>query len=113
MGAGRGATCEAELASGALELVETSGSTGERLRILWDKGWWLRQETRGDAHEPASSPAAMDGELGPYREAILTTPACGLGTCHIGDLPFEERVDEHRLFLNQRPDPTFWTRRRA
>ena len=40
---------------------------------------------------------------------MLTTPACGLGTCHIGDLPYEERVDEYLLFLNQRPDPMFWT----
>jgi phenylacetate-CoA ligase len=43
-----------------------------------------------------------------YREAILTTPVCGLGACHAGDMTFEERLDEHRLFLNSRADPTFW-----
>ena len=48
---------------------------------------------------------SMDGGAGAYREAILTTPACGLGACHIGDLPFEERVDEYLLFLNQRAGP--------
>ncbi|HEY8040780.1 MAG TPA: hypothetical protein VIF15_13335 [Polyangiaceae bacterium] len=103
-----GRDVRAELASGALELVETSGSTGERLRILWDPGWWMRQEARAMRTHPAVA-AAMSGSLGEYREAILTTPACGLGTCHVGELPYEERVDGEHLFLNQRPDPLFWT----
>jgi phenylacetate-CoA ligase len=51
---------------------------------------------------------AMDGAFGPYREAILTTPVCGGGVCHTGDLSYEERRDEHRIFLNMRADPTFW-----
>jgi phenylacetate-CoA ligase len=103
-----GRDVRSELASGALELVETSGSTGERLRVLWDDGWWPRQESRAMRMHPVIA-AAMDGAKGPYREAILTTPACGLGICHVGDLPFEERVDGAHLFLNQRPDPLFWT----
>jgi phenylacetate-CoA ligase len=103
-----GRDVRADLASGALELVETSGSTGERLRILWDEGWWMRQEARA-MRTNALVAAAMDGARGAYREAILTTPACGLGTCHIGDLPYEERVDGLHLFLSQRPDPLFWT----
>ena len=82
-----GRDVRAELASGALELVETSGSTGERLRILWDEGWWMRQEARAMRTNDLVA-AAMDGARGAYREAILTTPACGLGTCHIGDLPY-------------------------
>lgn len=98
---------KAELASGEIELVETSGSTSERTRILWDKGWWLRQEERG-VRTSAVASRAMDGAAGPYREAILTTPVCGLGACHAGDLSFAERSDEHRLFLNTRPDPAFW-----
>jgi phenylacetate-CoA ligase len=103
-----GRDVRAELESGALELVETSGSTGERLRILWDEGWWMRQEARA-MRTNALVAAAMDGARGAYKEAILTTPACGLGTCHIGDLPYEERVDGLHLFLSQRPDPLFWT----
>jgi phenylacetate-CoA ligase len=102
-----GRDAKAELASGAIELVETSGSTGERLRILWDKGWWVRQEARA-FRTNALVAGAMDGAHGDYREAILTTPACGLGTCHTGDRAFEERIEGHYLFLNMRPDPTFW-----
>jgi len=103
-----GRDVRADLASGALELVETSGSTGDRLRILWDEGWWMRQEARAMRTNELVA-AAMDGARGAYRESILTTPACGLGTCHIGDLPYGERVDGLHLFLSQRPDPLFWT----
>jgi phenylacetate-CoA ligase len=103
-----GRDARADLESGALELVETSGSTGERMRILWDAGWWFRQEMRAIRTNPVVA-GTIDGEHGPFRESVLTTPACGLGTCHIGDLPYEERVDEYLLFLNQRPDPMFWT----
>lgn len=98
---------KAALASGDIELVETSGSTSERLRILWDKGWWIRQEDRAMRTNPIVA-RAHAGAFGPYKETILTTPVCGLATCHVGDLPLAERVDEHRLFLNMRPDPTFW-----
>ncbi|HEY1696802.1 MAG TPA: hypothetical protein VGG39_31795 [Polyangiaceae bacterium] len=104
----RGRDVRAELESGKLELVETSGSTGERMRILWDEGWWHRQESRAMRTNPVVADA-MDGKAAAFREVVLTTPACGLGTCHIGDLPYEERVDEYLLFLNQRPDPLFWT----
>jgi phenylacetate-coenzyme A ligase PaaK-like adenylate-forming protein len=98
----------AELESGQLELVETSGSTGDRLRILWDRGWWPRQEARAMRTNPEIA-AAMDGALGPYRESVLTTPACSLDTCHVGDLPYEDRKDETHLFLNTRTDPFYWT----
>jgi phenylacetate-CoA ligase len=98
---------KAALAAGDIELVETSGSTQERLRILWDKGWWIRQEDRAMRVNPTVA-SAHAGKFGGYKETILTTPVCGLATCHVGDLPLAERIDEHRLFLNMRPDPTFW-----
>lgn len=104
----RGRDVRAELESGALELVETSGSTGDRLRVLWDAGWWMRQEARAMRTNPRVA-AAMDGAFGPYREAILTTPTCSFDTCHVGDLPYGERIEGHHLFLNTRVDPFFWT----
>ncbi len=104
----RGRDVRAELESGALELVETSGSTGDRLRVLWDAGWWMRQEARAMRTNPRVA-AAMDGAFGPYREAILTTPTCSFDTCHVGDLPYDDRIEGHHLFLNTRVDPFFWT----
>lgn len=102
-----GRDVRAELASGDIELVETSGSTAERTRILWDKGWWLSQEERGMRTNPTVDRAMADAAR--YHEAILTTPVCGLGSCHTGEMSFDERLDEHRLFLNSRADPTFWS----
>jgi phenylacetate-CoA ligase len=95
----------ADLASGALELVETSGSTEERLRILWDRGWWMNQEERA-MRTNAHVARCLDDPS--YREAILTTPVCGGGVCHAGDMTYEERSDERHVFLNMRPDPTYW-----
>jgi hypothetical protein len=103
-----GRDVRAELESGELELVETSGSTGDRLRVLWDPGWWMRQEARGMRTNPRVA-AAMDGAFGPYREAILTTPTCSIDTCHVGDLPYDDRLEGQHLFLNTRVDPFFWT----
>jgi phenylacetate-coenzyme A ligase PaaK-like adenylate-forming protein len=103
-----GRDTRAELESGALALVETNETTGERTRVLWDAGWWPRQETRA-LRTSALLAAAMRGEGRPYREALLTTPATGLRTCNVGDLGYEERLEGDRLHLNQRPDPTFWT----
>jgi phenylacetate-CoA ligase len=102
-----GRDVKAELESGALEIVETSGSTEDRLNILWDRGWWLAQEERA-MRTNALVARAMDGAFGAYQESILTTPVCGGGQCHIGDLSYEERLEENHLFLNMRADPTFW-----
>lgn len=102
-----GRDVKAELASGKIEFVETSGSTGDRTRILWDKGWWLNQEERAFCTNGLVA-RALSSASTVYREAILTTPVCGLGSCHAGDLSLAERTDEHRLFLNTRADPTFW-----
>jgi phenylacetate-CoA ligase len=112
-----GRNVKAELASGDIELVETSGSTGDRTRILWDKGWWLHQEERAFRTHPliARSFAGATGSVGGhpqtpgrYKEGILTTPVCGLGACHTGEMTVEERTDDFRLFLNTKPDPTYW-----
>lgn len=103
-----GRDTKAEITAGALELVETSGSTGERLRVLWDEGWWPRQETRA-MRTNARVASILDGALGPYRESILTSPECGVGVCHYGDVPYEERKDETHLWLSQRPDPLYWS----
>ncbi len=102
-----GRDVKADLESGELEIVETSGSTEDRLNILWDRGWWLKQEERA-MRTNALVARAMDGAFGPYQESILTTPVCGGGQCHIGDLTYEERLEDNHLFLNMRADPTFW-----
>jgi phenylacetate-coenzyme A ligase PaaK-like adenylate-forming protein len=44
-----------------------------------------------------------------YREAVLTTPSCGGGTCHLGSQTVAERSIDGILFFNESADPTHWT----
>jgi phenylacetate-CoA ligase len=44
-----------------------------------------------------------------FREAVLTTPACGAGTCHFGSQTMAERSIDGMLFFNESEDPTHWT----
>lgn len=44
-----------------------------------------------------------------YREAVLTTPACGAGVCHFGSQTMVERNIDGILFFNESSDPTHWT----
>jgi phenylacetate-coenzyme A ligase PaaK-like adenylate-forming protein len=44
-----------------------------------------------------------------FKEAVLTTPACGAGTCHVGRLTAAERQIDGMLFFNESADPTHWT----
>ena len=48
-----------------------------------------------------------------YREAVLTTPACGAGTCHFGSQTAAERNIDGILFFNESADPTHWTDQRV
>lgn len=46
-----------------------------------------------------------------FREAVLTTPACGAGVCHFGSASMAERSVDGMLFLNESQDPSLWTDR--
>lgn len=50
-------------------------------------------------------------ERADFREAVLTTPACGGGTCHLGSQTSAERSIDGMLFLNESADPTHWSER--
>jgi len=94
------------LAAGDVALVETAGTSGERARVLWDRGWWEERELLALREHPAAR-AAIDAAG--YEEAILAAPTRGMGSCHSGDPSYEERKEGHRLHLNSRQDPTYWT----
>ncbi len=95
------------LQSGELALVGTSGTSGERVQVLWHQPWWDAQELDGfAAHRLCAGLVAREG----YREAVLTTPVCSGNLCHVGALPMEERIEGDRtLFLNQTVDPGRWS----
>jgi phenylacetate-CoA ligase len=95
----------AGLAAGEIELVTTSGSTGDRVVNVWYQPWW-------DASEAASwrlNAHARAAATGAHREAILTSPWCAGFPCESGRLSREERTLGRLLFLSERSDPSLWT----
>lgn len=102
-----GRDARAELASGAISVVDTGGADA-RVRVLFDAKWWRAQERRALAIHPRAQ-AALAGELGAFRDAVLWVPERGTGSCGAGDPGYEERLEGARLHLNSRQDPTFWT----
>ncbi|MBX3209688.1 MAG: hypothetical protein KF764_31935 [Labilithrix sp.] len=102
-----GRDAKAELASGAISVVDT-GSADARVRVLFDAAWWRAQERRALAIHPRAA-SAFAGELGAFRDAVLWVPERGTGSCGSGDPAYEDRLEGARLHLNSRQDPTFWT----
>lgn len=89
-----------------VSFVGTSGTTGERVQVIWHQPWWDAQERDGFQIHPLTR-SLVDGE--DYREAVLTTPVCSGNVCHQGRLSMEMRTEGDRLlFLNQTADPSLW-----
>lgn len=90
-----------------VEFVGTSGTTGERVQVLWHQPWWDAQER--DGFRVNKLTRACIEQQG-YCEAVLTTPVCSGNLCHVGRLTMEMRtLDEGLLFLNQTIDPSLWS----
>src|SRR4051812_7183289 len=91
---------------GDVEIIATSGTTENRLQVLWEWSWWDPQER--EAMRLNARVAGTMAATGGFREAVLTTPVCGGTTCHIGTLTRQERTIDGMLFLNQVADPSLW-----
>jgi len=89
-------------------LLATSGTTADRLQVIWEWSWWDPQEREAMRLNARIAAAMSDAS---YREAVLTTPACGAGTCHFGSQTAAERSIDGILFFNESADPTHWTDR--
>jgi len=87
-------------------LLATSGTTADRLQVIWEWSWWDPQEREAMRLNARIRTAMAHAE---FREAVLTTPACGAGTCHFGSQTMAERSIDGMLFLNESDDPTHWT----
>jgi phenylacetate-CoA ligase len=87
-------------------LLATSGTTSDRLQVIWEWSWWDPQEREAMRLNRRIAAAMQRHE---YREAVLTTPACGAGTCHFGTQTAAERTIDGILFFNESADPTHWT----
>jgi phenylacetate-CoA ligase len=87
-------------------LLATSGTTADRLQVIWEWSWWDPQEREAMRLNRRIASAMARAE---FREAVLTTPACGAGTCHFGSQTMAERSIDGMLFLNESEDPTHWS----
>jgi phenylacetate-coenzyme A ligase PaaK-like adenylate-forming protein len=98
----------AAMRSEAVTLLSTSGTTTDRLQVIWEWSWWDPQEREAMRLNAAIACSMARAD---YREAVLTTPACGAGTCHFGGQTVAERSIDGILFFNESADPTHWTGR--
>jgi phenylacetate-coenzyme A ligase PaaK-like adenylate-forming protein len=93
------------LASHEINLVETSGTTDDKITNIWNQQWW-------DASERSSwklNSFLNQAATGEHREAILANPRnVGFISDEV-DLPFEKRRLSHFLYLNEKTDPTAWS----
>jgi phenylacetate-CoA ligase len=87
-------------------LLATSGTTADRLQVIWEWSWWDPQEREAMR---LNGLIARSMVRPGYREAVLTTPACGAGVCHFGSQTMIERNVDGILFFNESSDPTHWT----
>ena len=99
-----GVDYEAELASGRVSYVSTSGSTADQVTLFWSQAWWDRSER---------SSWALNAHLrrtadGAHREAVLASPRCVGPYCPGVTLPVRERTLGRLLFLNQTLNPANW-----
>lgn len=96
--------CKDGFASGEISMDSTSGTSEERVSVVWNQNWWDLSE-----RESARLNTTLNGIFSaPHREAVLTTPTCSGNICHVGEASMQERTIGNLLFLNQTPDPTAW-----
>ncbi len=89
-------------------LLATSGTTADRLQVIWEWSWWDPQEREAMRLNARIARSMRDAG---FREAVLTTPTCGAGLCHFGSRSMAERSIDGMLFLNENADPSLWSER--
>lgn len=94
----------AALASGEVSLIETSGTTDDRVTNIWNQTWWDVSERASWALNTVTSRVAT----GDHREAILVNPRNVGFISDTVDLPMEKRRLSRYLYLNEKTDPLSW-----
>jgi phenylacetate-CoA ligase len=93
------------IANGEIQMVETSGTTDDKVTNIWNQEWW-------DASERASWKLNADMEriaTGEHREAILVNPKNVGIISDEADLSMEKRRLGRLLYLNEKTDPKAWS----
>jgi len=93
-----GQTLEILLDQNLVELEHTSGTSSERLPVIFGRGWWNAQEDR--ALRLNSFVAKVLDEHPHARRATLTSPSCNGLTCPTVWMSREQRTIGSALFVN-------------
>ncbi len=93
-----GQTVEMLLAQNLIELEHTSGTSEERLPVIFARGWWNEQEER--ALRLNAFVAKILDEHPNARRATITSPACNGLTCPTVWMSREQRTFGNALFVN-------------
>ena len=100
-----GADLDRAIARGEVCLIETSGTTADKITNIWNQEWW-------DASEAASwklNSYMSQFATGNHREAILVNPKnVGIKSDQV-DLTLEQRSLSRFLYLNEKTDFSYWT----
>jgi phenylacetate-CoA ligase len=93
------------IAHGEIQMVETSGTTDDKVTNIWNQKWW-------DASERASWKlnAVMERvATGEHREALLVNPKNVGIISDEAELSMEKRRLGRLLYLNEKTDPLIWS----
>jgi phenylacetate-CoA ligase len=93
-----GQTIETLLEKNLIELEYTSGTSSERLPVIFGRGWWNAQEER--ALRLNNFVAKILDEFPNARRATITSPACNGLTCPTVWMSREQRTFGNALFVN-------------
>lgn len=93
------------LAAGEVEFAHTSGSTEDRVALVFNPAWWEASERAAWGLNQHARRVA-DGR---HREVVLASPRCvGPGFCP-KPLTVAERTIGRHLYVNQKINPASWT----
>jgi phenylacetate-CoA ligase len=93
-----GQTLEILLDQNLVELEHTSGTSAERLPVIFGRGWWNAQEER--ALRLNSFVAKVLDDHPHSRRATITSPSCNGLTCPTVWMSREQRTIGNALFVN-------------
>jgi phenylacetate-CoA ligase len=93
------------LAAGEVEFAETSGSTDDRVRLVFNPAWWEASE-RASWGLNKHARRVADGR---HREVVLASPRCVGPGFSPNPLTVAERTIGRHLYVNQKINPASWT----
>jgi len=93
------------LAAGEVEFAHTSGSTDDRVTLVFNPAWWEASERAAWGLNRHARRVA-DGR---HREAVLASPRCVGPGYSPRPLSAAERTIGRHLYVNQKINPASWT----